>query len=79
MEVKVLTLEGKIFDGEATKVILPAVEGEMTLLPHHISIVTALQTGKLIIHRATKEPFSTEINSGICCFSNNCASIILDR
>ena len=78
MKVKVLELEKKLFDGEATKIVVPAIEGEMCLLPNHISIITSLKKGTIKIYRNEIErPVSIPINSGICSFSNNSAVFIV--
>lgn len=78
MNVKVLELEKKIFDGEAFKVIVPATEGEMCLLQNHISIITSLKKGVIKIYRDEIErPISVSVKSGICSFSNNSAVFIL--
>lgn len=78
MKVKVLELEKKIFDEEASKIIVPATEGEMCILPNHISIITSLKKGVIKIYRdGIERPVSVPVNSGICSFSNNSAVFIL--
>lgn len=78
MKVKVLELEKKIFDEEASKIIVPATEGEMCILPNHISIITSLKKGVIKIYRdGIERPVSVSVNSGICSFSNNSAVFIL--
>lgn len=79
MKVKVLELEKKLFDGEASKVLVPAVEGEMCLLPNHISIVTSLTIGRICIFRPDSDrPISIDVKGGICSFSGNNAVFILE-
>lgn len=77
MKVKIFKAEEVVYEGEAAKVTLPSVNGEMTLLPHHISIVTNLQRGRLIVHKENEENFQTEIEGGVCSFSNECASVLV--
>ena len=77
MKVKVFKSEEVIYEGEATKVTLPSANGEMTILPHHISIVVNLQHGRLIVHKENGEIFQTEIDGGVCSFSNECASVLV--
>ncbi|MCR5225303.1 MAG: F0F1 ATP synthase subunit epsilon [Alphaproteobacteria bacterium] len=79
MKVKVLELEKKLYDGEALKVLVPAVEGEMCLLPNHISIVTSLSAGRICIFRPDSDrPISIDVSGGICSFANNQAVFILE-
>ena len=78
MKVKVLELEKKLFDGDASKVVVPAIEGEMCLLPNHVSIITCLRKGIIKIYRNEIErPVSISINSGVCSFFNNSAVFIV--
>ncbi len=79
MKVKVLELDKKLYDGEALKVLVPAVEGEMCLLPNHISIVTSLGAGRICIFRPDSDrPISINVKGGICSFSDNNAVFILE-
>jgi F-type H+-transporting ATPase subunit epsilon len=41
--------ERVLFSGEVDAVILPASEGEMTVLPGHAPVMTALKTGFLVV------------------------------
>ena len=38
-------MEGTKFEGDASQVSLPTKEGEITILPHHISLITILTKG----------------------------------
>ncbi len=78
INVKVLQLEKKLFDGEASKVVLPSINGEMCILPNHISIITSLKIGVIKIYRDDIEkPVFIDVDSGVCSFSNNSAVFIL--
>lgn len=78
MKAKVLELEKKIFDGDVTKVVVPAAEGEMCILPNHISIMTFLKKGTIKIFRVDgNRPLLFEISGGFFSFSNNQAIFIL--
>jgi F-type H+-transporting ATPase subunit epsilon len=78
LKAKVLELEKKLFDGDVTKIVVPASEGEMCILPHHISIITTLKKGTIKIFRTVSErPLIINANGGICSFFNNEAIFIL--
>lgn len=78
MKAKVLKLENSLFDGEAIKIIVPATEGEMCILPNHISIFTSIRKGTIKIFRPNMDKhISIPVESGICSFSDNCAVFIL--
>ena len=44
--LQIVTLDGLSFDGEAEKLIVRTVDGEVCILPRHISFVTALGMGE---------------------------------
>lgn len=79
MKAKVLKIDKKLFDGESIKIIVPASEGEICILPGHISIITYLKPGVLKIFKNDEErPFIAHVSGGICSFSDNSAVFILD-
>jgi F0F1-type ATP synthase epsilon subunit len=78
LRAKILKLDKKLFDGEVTEVILPAVKGEMCILPHHISCVVELQKGDIKVLKPNGEyPIAFEIDGGICSFFNEEAVFII--
>ena len=78
MQVKIFKSEEVVYEGEAAKVTVPAQNGEMTVLPQHISIVTNLQRGRLIVFKNDGEKFQTEIGGGVCSFSDDCVSVLAE-
>ncbi len=56
IHVEVVTQERKVFEEpEADIVIIPAVEGEMGVLPHHAPVLTTLGFGELIVRKEGRE------------------------
>jgi len=49
MQVRVVTPENPIFQGEATAVVVPAHDGEVGILPHHARFLASLGLGELRI------------------------------
>jgi len=47
LKLKIITPTAKIFEGDVDSVLLPGVEGEMGILPHHEALVTELIAGEL--------------------------------
>ncbi len=45
MGVRLLTPEGPAFDGFATMLVAPSVEGEVGILPRHTPLIAFLRTG----------------------------------
>lgn len=56
IHVEVVTQEQKVFDEpNADMVIIPAVEGEMGVLPHHAPVLTTLGFGELVVKKGNAE------------------------
>ncbi|MBI2444453.1 MAG: F0F1 ATP synthase subunit epsilon [Candidatus Magasanikbacteria bacterium] len=47
MKFQIITPERPVFSEEIKQVSLPTVEGEITVLPHHVPLVTLLKPGEL--------------------------------
>ncbi|MCB9685394.1 MAG: ATP synthase F1 subunit epsilon [Alphaproteobacteria bacterium] len=45
LDVKIVTPEKRVFDGQASEIVLPAWEGELGVYPDHDSLLTLLRSG----------------------------------
>ena len=52
LRLEVVSPDGRVFTDDVDMVIVPGIDGELGILPHHTSLVTALGTGELRVHRA---------------------------
>jgi len=55
LRVSVMTAEGKLFEGEASFVVVPAADGELGVLPRHVPLLTTLTAGGVRIETAGEE------------------------
>ncbi len=56
LHVELVTQEKRVFDEpEADMVIVPAVEGEMGVLPNHAPVLTTLAFGELVVRKGVAE------------------------
>lgn len=55
LQFKIVTPERVVFEDTVDAVVLPTVEGEITILPHHIPLVTLLRAGEVRIKKGTDE------------------------
>ena len=94
MNIKILTPEFVVFDGEVDSVLLPGINGDFQLLKSHAAIVSSLVNGKIKLYTNsianenfakffTKENeknsvFSYPINSGVIEFNNDKGIILCD-
>ena len=94
MNIKILTPEFVVFDGEVDSVLLPGNNGDFQILKSHAAIVSSLVNGKIKLYTNaianenyakffTKENeknsvFSYQINSGVVEFNNDKGIILCD-
>lgn len=55
MQLKVVTPEKVIYDGEIDELIIPTVTGEIAVLPHHIDLLTQVVPGEMTIKHKGKD------------------------
>ncbi|MGH2392173.1 MAG: F0F1 ATP synthase subunit epsilon [Candidatus Limnocylindria bacterium] len=52
LRLEVVSPDGRIFTDDVDMVVVPGIEGELGILPHHTPLVTALGTGELRIRQS---------------------------
>ncbi|MFA6918440.1 MAG: ATP synthase F1 subunit epsilon [Candidatus Gracilibacteria bacterium] len=57
IKLKIVTPEKVLYEGMVEAVSFPTVDGEITVLPHHIPIIAAIKAGELKIKKAGKDEF----------------------
>src|SRR5215472_2270285 len=77
MQIAVVTGEREIYRGEAEEVIVPGVEGEMGILPHHAALLTALKPGELRIKLEGAED-DLFVSGGFMEVYNNTVTVLAD-
>ena len=55
LHLQIITPEKTVFDDEVEQVSLPTSTGQITILPHHIGLVTQIKPGELIFKKHQKE------------------------
>jgi F-type H+-transporting ATPase subunit epsilon len=48
-KLTIVSPEGEVFSEDATQVSLPTTSGEITILPNHIPLVSALASGEVLV------------------------------
>lgn len=49
LEVRVVSPEKVVFEGQATSIVVPAWDGKLGVLPGHAPLISLLGTGELVI------------------------------
>lgn len=73
--LEIITPEKIIFKDVIDEAIVPTVNGEIAILPHHIGLLTQIVPGELIIKKNNKSQ-SIAITEGFLQVSNNHISIL---
>lgn len=55
IHLQIITPEKTVFDDEVEQVSLPTQDGEITILPHHLSLITSIEPGDIILKKHSKE------------------------
>lgn len=64
LKFKIVTPERVVFEDTVDAISLPTTEGEITVLPHHIPLVTLLASGVLRIKKG-KEEIPLAVSGGV--------------
>lgn len=93
MNIKILTPEHVIFEGEVDSVLLPGKNGEFHIMKNHVAIVSSLVGGKVKLYtqkiaeefdknfskeNENESVFSFEVQSGVLEFNNNKGIILAE-
>ena len=71
MTLEILTPEKTLYNGIASSVILPGVDGSFQLLDKHAPIISALKAGK-VTYKTSSGTLSLNISGGFAeCLKNN--------
>ena len=71
--IEIISPEKKLFAEKGKSVTIPSFEGEMTILPDHISIITFLRPGVININENKKKYF---VEEGTVEFAKNNLTIL---
>ena len=63
IKVDIVTAERLVFSEDADIVMVPGVDGELGILPHHAPIMTMIKPGEVLVRKGTEE-FSLAVSGG---------------
>lgn len=64
LSVDIITPDGTVYKGEADSLSLPTLDGEITILPHHIPLLTILAPGTVTVRTSGREQLFA-VSSGV--------------
>ena len=77
IKFKIVTPERIVYESEIDQVTLPAQEGEITVLPNHIPLISVLMPGELIAKNDSEE-IAMAVSGGIVEVRSNEITILAD-
>ncbi len=77
LQLNIARVDGSLFTGAVVSVTVPGSEGEMTLLPDHTSLVSALRTGTITLRKADGVVEEFPVVAGTLEVSKNTVTILL--
>ena len=66
MRVEIITPSNSLFNGEATSVSVPSLQGPFTMLENHAAIVAILGEGKVSLTDSQDKTHEFPIKGGFC-------------
>lgn len=79
IQLKILSKNGIRFSGDVKSITLPSITGEITILPQHISLLSALGKGVVKFLPCSGEKLSIKISSGFVRFVNNECTLTIEE
>lgn len=70
-------VDGAVFSGQALSITVPGVEGEMTILPGHVALVSPLRPGVLTVRTEEVPETTYDVTVGTLEVSNNQVTVLL--
>ena len=70
IKFKIVTPERIVFEQDVDQVTLPTTEGEITVLPHHLPLVSMIQSGQLVVKYGGQET-AIAVHSGFVQIRDN--------
>lgn len=75
--VRIVTPERELFSGEGTMVVLPALDGEIGILPLHVPLVSALTFGEVrVLFEGDRNPERFAISGGYVEVSRDVVTVL---
>lgn len=78
IKFEIATPERVVYKNQVRQVTLPAIEGEITILPSHVPLITLLKPGVVVIHSADDQIEYLAVQGGFVEVSVNKVVILAD-
>ncbi len=76
--LQVMSINGTFFEGQASEIILPCIDGEYAILANHEELILAIYTGKIIIRDEIGDKIEGIVGNGSAQIANNRVIVLVD-
>lgn len=76
-KLTIVTPERTVFSDDITHVIIPTQEGEITVLPRHVPLISVLKAGEILIRKG-KEEIPLAVSGGMVQVREDAITILAD-
>ena len=77
MHIVIAKVNENLFDGEAASMTLPGAEGQLTVLPEHMPLITTLKEGVITVRQKGESDQTFAIEGGVLEVRRDGATVIL--
>lgn len=77
MHLSIITPEKVVLQEEIDELIIPTINGQITILPHHANLITQVVHGEMTVKKGNKEDFLA-VTGGFLEVANNKISLLAD-
>ncbi|HIW71237.1 MAG TPA: F0F1 ATP synthase subunit epsilon [Candidatus Levilactobacillus faecigallinarum] len=77
LSVSIVTPDGRVYEHEATFLVVVTKLGQLGILPNHVPVITSLEVDEVRVQHDGEED-RIAVNGGFLEFSNNTATIVAD-
>ena len=78
MKLQIVERTGPVFDGEVSSVVVPAVNGELGILPGHTPVLAVLQPGTVRYTTTDGEQHSAPTGRGFVTLDDDVVMVVVD-
>ncbi len=78
LKLDIVSATGAVYSGEADLVVAPAADGEIAILPNHVSLITTLRPGELRV-RTAQEETDIAVSGGFLEVVSNRVTVLADQ
>ena len=78
LSLEIISMSRRVYDGKINAITIPGIEGELTILPHHIPLITPLKSGEIKIKDDDGTDKFLAIGNGFAIVEDGKVSILAD-